>query len=785
MNTQRMGMVLLLALLSAPALRAQGEDLPGKLRALDAQVIRSDRDLRRMLSEDIQTRRQEMNQRETRAWRKITTKQEWERYRDKRLQALRTSLGDFPTPAKNLKVSITRTLEGEGYRIDNLVFESRPGLLVTANRYRPAKPGTSMPGILICHSHHNPKTQGELQDMGILWARRGCVVLVMDQLGHGERRQHPFVDSSSYPGSFRVGRQDYYFRYNEGIHLHLIGDSLIGWMAWDLMRGVDLLLAHPGVDAKKIILLGSVAGGGDPAAVTAALDRRIQAAVPFNFGGPQPETRYPLPRDAEDRFNYAGSGSWESTRNLRLSARDGFLPWVIVGGIAPRRLIYAHEFSWDRDDDPVWKRLQKIYELYGVPTHLAAASGRGQLSGRPPQATHCNNIGAAHRQRGIYAAFQRWFGIAIPDREESERRPSSDLLCLTEEVRKKRKPRPAHELARELAQQRLARARQARNKGSAAERRAQLRQQWSRLLGDVSVPTDLKADKVRTERLGKATVERIVLHLERDIVVPLLLLIPPHRAGTRLPVVVGLAQGGKAGFLRHRAGEIARLLDAGMMVALPDVRGTGETSPGSDRGRRSSATGLSSSELMLGQTLVGLRLRDLRCVLAHLSKDERVNPKRITLWGDSFAPVHSRKDKVAVPLDASDLPPPCEPLGGLLALLGGLFEEEVHAIYIHGGLTGYQSLLDSPFIYVPHDVIIPGVLTAGDLEDVAAALAPRPLRLEALVDGLNRRATQAEARAALEIARKGYEEMGAGKQFHLDQQGSPDKTGVAWLLVRR
>jgi hypothetical protein len=75
MNTQRMGMVLLLALLSAPALRAQGEDLPGKLRALDAQVIRSDRDLRRMLSEDIQTRRQEMNQRETRAWRNITTKQ--------------------------------------------------------------------------------------------------------------------------------------------------------------------------------------------------------------------------------------------------------------------------------------------------------------------------------------------------------------------------------------------------------------------------------------------------------------------------------------------------------------------------------------------------------------------------------------------------------------------------------------------------------------------------------------------------------------------------------------
>ena len=82
--------------------------------------------------------------------------------------------------------------------------------------------------------------------------------------------------------------------------------------------------------------MGAVAGGGDPAAVTAAIDPRVKAAVPFNFGGPQPETVYPLPDDAERSFNYIGEGSWESTRNLRLSARDGFLPWVIVGAASPR-----------------------------------------------------------------------------------------------------------------------------------------------------------------------------------------------------------------------------------------------------------------------------------------------------------------------------------------------------------------------------------------------------------------------------------------------------------------
>src|SRR5262245_66633439 len=105
-------------------------------------------------------------------------------------------------------------------------------------------------------------------------------------LGHGERRQHPFITAKDFDGKFAPGRQDYYFRYNVGMQLHLIGDSLMGWMVWDLTRGVDLLLGLPGIDKDRIILLGAVAGGGDPPAVTAALDTRIAAVVPFNFGGP-------------------------------------------------------------------------------------------------------------------------------------------------------------------------------------------------------------------------------------------------------------------------------------------------------------------------------------------------------------------------------------------------------------------------------------------------------------------------------------------------------------------
>ena len=113
----------------------------------------------------------------------------------------------------------------------------------------------------------------------------------------------------------------------------------------------------------------------------------------------------------------------------------------------------------------------------------------------------------------------------------------------------------------------------------------------------------------------------------------------------------------------------------------------------------------------------------------------------MALWGESFAPTNPAGRDLAVPLDADPFPHQAEPLGGLLALLGALFEDDVSAVSVRGGLTGYESLLQSPFFYVPHDALVPGALTAGDLCDLAAALAPRPLRVEGLVDGLNRKAS--------------------------------------------
>jgi cephalosporin-C deacetylase-like acetyl esterase len=712
------------------------------LRRLDATIIPAGmaegKPLSSMLSRSVRAHFQAANQQSTDAWQRVKTRSDWESFRDARLRALRESIGQFPKPATDLKVQVTRRFAGEGYTIENLIFESRSGLWVTANLYLPAPAQSAMPGILICHSHHSPKTEGELQDMGIGWARQGCAVLVMDQLGHGERRQHPFRLASDYSSPFRVGRQDYYFRFNLGMQLHVLGDSLMGWMAWDLMRGVDLLLARPGIRKDRIILLGAVAGGGDPAAVTAALDPRIAAVAPFNFGGPQPESPYPLPVDAEASFPYAGEGSWESTRNLRLSARDGFLPLVIVAAIAPRRLVCGHEFAWDQEHDPVWARLQTVFGFYGVGNHLAAAHGRGKLSGKPPDSTHCNNIGPEQRI-GICAALQRWFELPIPEAGRPHRHSAQELTCLTPQAVQELRIKSLHSLLAELGAERVRAARNRLNALPAAARRQQLCQDWTRLLGDVSPTKDMRVTVQSTQQVEKVAFERIYLTAEHDMVLPLVLLIPPRQPDSRVPLVVAFSQEGKQAFLRARADELAALLRGGVAICLPDVRGTGETkSAGDSRDRTSASTSISSSELMLGQTLLGARLRDLRTVCRYLRGRPEFHQGCVAFWGDAFAATNAHDQNLAVPLDAVKPPEHAEPLGGLLALLGALFEADVKAIYVRGGLVSYGSLLQSPYCYVPHDCIVPGVLTAGDLGDVAAALAPRPLRFVSLVDGLNR-----------------------------------------------
>jgi hypothetical protein len=269
--------------------------------------------------------------------------------------------------------------------------------------------------------------------------------------------------------------------------------------------------------------------------------------------------------------------------------------------------------------------------------------------------------------------------------------------------------------------------------------------------------------------------ERVLLESESGKL-PVLMLLPAKEADKRRPVVVGLSQAGKAEFLKARAETISQLLEADIAVCLPDLTNTGELSDG-DRGQYSGSADHAATALMLGKPLVARQLGDLRTVSTWLKGLDGVDAKRIALWGDSFSPPNAADANLRVPRRIDDRPSDVEPLGATLALLGALYEDGIAAVYIHKGLAEFRGALDSPFVYVPLDAVVPGLLARGDLPDVAAALAPMPLRLSGTVDAGNRALKAEEVRKVFDPAVASYKQAKAELALVISDEGD----AAAWL----
>lgn len=679
----------------------------------------------RRLETDVARRLREANQRSTAAWRSIQTLEEWQAFRAATLQKLRSSLGAMPLVVQPPRVVVTSSQTGDGFKIDNLLVESAPRLWITANLYRPTESPASAPGLVICHSHHTPKTHGELQDMGMTWARMGAYVLIPDLTGYGERREHGFETAADYPGEYRVGRQDYYFRHDLAIQAQLAGASLMGYYVRDLSRCADVLLAQPGIDSGRLALLGSVAGGGDPVGVTGALDERFQVVVPFNFGGPQPETRFPLPDDAEDSFQYAGSGSWESTRNLARSAADGFLPWAIVGSIAPRKLIYAHEFAWDRERDPVWRRLERVYQWHGVTDGLDFTHGRGSVRGQAPESTHCTHIGAEHRRR-IHAALARWFnwpdGASL---EYSRRVPAESLRCWTDEAKRELSPRPLRELLYEQFDKNLESRRSQAAALPPAERSAWRRAEWERRVGSLEPPPVMRQPQDLTESFSRDTRAGFVrsnfklaksgeaaelecddwlLPSDRELCVSLLLI---AAAGERpAPAIVVIAPQGRGKWLAERSERAAAALRSGKTLAIVELRGMGRGRVGDGRDRTSASTAVAASELMLGESRIAAQVRELRGVIELLRGSRRIQGEAIEVWADSGTAARDPAASLKTPHGVDRRPPMLDPAPAFLARLACSLDDRLRLTRVTGeDVDAYQTALERPWVYVPLDTV--------------------------------------------------------------------------------
>lgn len=207
------------------------------------------------------------------AWEAIRNESDLLKTQSDLRQKLLQMIGGLPTVKTDLHAKVTGRIQMDGFSIEKLIFQSLPGVYVTALVYVPDDHSKKHPGVLVPAGH---ATDGKVhyQALSQRLAGRGYVVISWDPVGQGERSQ--FWDAAA-------GKSQYNLICGEhavmGNLAYLAGANLARWEIWDGIRAVDYLLTRPDVDGERISITGT-SGGGFQATLIAALDERIKVAVP-------------------------------------------------------------------------------------------------------------------------------------------------------------------------------------------------------------------------------------------------------------------------------------------------------------------------------------------------------------------------------------------------------------------------------------------------------------------------------------------------------------------------
>lgn len=120
----------------------------------------------------------------------LKTKQDAQKYVDDVRVKIRECFGPEPQRT-DLNARVNGVVERDGYRIEKLIFESRPNFPVTANVYVPTGRALPMPGIIgTCGHSRNGKAAESYQAFAQGLAKQGYVCLIYDPIGQGERSQY-------------------------------------------------------------------------------------------------------------------------------------------------------------------------------------------------------------------------------------------------------------------------------------------------------------------------------------------------------------------------------------------------------------------------------------------------------------------------------------------------------------------------------------------------------------------------------------------------------------------
>ena len=202
-------------------------------------------------------------------------------------KAFIAAIGGLPerTPLQPL---VTGTIHREGYKVEKILFESRPGFHVTAALFLPdsAKFPPPWPGVVIACGHSvNGKAMEAYQRGSALTALNGMAALIFDPIEQGERGR----------GSTRGHNAI-------GLPALLLGSNTAQIEIWDGMRAIDYIQSRPEIIKDKIGFMGN-SGGGTQTAYMMALDDRIKAAAPACYITTLPRVARAIgPQDAEQNI---------------------------------------------------------------------------------------------------------------------------------------------------------------------------------------------------------------------------------------------------------------------------------------------------------------------------------------------------------------------------------------------------------------------------------------------------------------------------------------------------
>ncbi|HEY9250035.1 MAG TPA: prolyl oligopeptidase family serine peptidase, partial [Rariglobus sp.] len=207
----------------------------------------------------------------------VTNTEQLEARRQTMRERLLAEIGGLPPRDTPLHPVTTGIVKRDGYRIENIIFQSMPSVYVTSHLYIPD--GRSSPGgavLFVCGHGPEGKLYPSYQHVCQCLVRAGLVVLAIDPMGQGERLGYRDRESDK-PFARRVAEHEHV-----GVQCWPLGDGLARYFIHDIVRAVDYLSSRPEVDPAKIGMTGS-SGGGTQTALAMICEPRIAAAAPGTF----------------------------------------------------------------------------------------------------------------------------------------------------------------------------------------------------------------------------------------------------------------------------------------------------------------------------------------------------------------------------------------------------------------------------------------------------------------------------------------------------------------------